>query len=58
MLFFFGILLTLGILFLIFGVRIVQQNTVAVVEFLGKYRRIMNAGLNIKIPVLRLGLRE
>jgi regulator of protease activity HflC (stomatin/prohibitin superfamily) len=33
-------------------IRIVQQNTVLVVEFLGKYSRIMNAGLNFKIPLL------
>ncbi len=31
--------------------RIVEQNTVAVVEFLGKYRRTMGAGINILIPL-------
>ena len=33
------------------SIRIIEQNTVAVVEFLGKYRRIMTAGFNIKIPI-------
>jgi len=34
------------------SIRIIEQNTVAVVEFLGKYSRIMTAGLNFKFPVL------
>ncbi len=34
------------------SIRIVQQNTVYVVEFLGKFNRIMSAGLNFKIPLL------
>ncbi len=34
------------------GLRIVQQNTVYVIEFLGKFNRTMNAGLNFKIPLL------
>jgi regulator of protease activity HflC (stomatin/prohibitin superfamily) len=34
------------------SLRIVEQNTVAVVEFLGKYRRTMGAGLNILVPLL------
>lgn len=33
-------------------IRIVQQNTIYVVELLGKYRRSMTAGLNFKIPLL------
>ena len=33
------------------SIRIIEQNTVAVVEFLGKYRRIMTAGFNTKIPI-------
>lgn len=33
------------------SLRIVEQNTVAVIEFLGKYRRTMSAGLNIIIPI-------
>ncbi|MBP7898959.1 hypothetical protein KAZ92_03385 [Candidatus Gracilibacteria bacterium] len=32
--------------------RVVQQNNVYVVEFLGKFSRIMRAGLNFKIPLL------
>lgn len=35
---------------LIFSLRIVEQNTVAVIELLGKYRRTMSAGLNILLP--------
>jgi regulator of protease activity HflC (stomatin/prohibitin superfamily) len=33
------------------SLRIVEQNTVAVVELLGKYRRTLPAGLNILIPL-------
>lgn len=33
------------------SIRIVQQNTVFVVEFLGKFNRIMTAGLNFKVPL-------
>lgn len=42
----------LAIIILIAGIRIVGQNTVLVIEFFGKFRRIMNAGLNYKIPLL------
>lgn len=34
------------------SIRIVEQNTVLVVEFLGRFNRLMNAGLNFKIPLL------
>jgi regulator of protease activity HflC (stomatin/prohibitin superfamily) len=34
------------------SIRIVEQNTVLVVEFLGRFNRLMNAGLNFKIPIL------
>jgi regulator of protease activity HflC (stomatin/prohibitin superfamily) len=33
------------------SLRIVEQNTVAVVELLGKYTRTLPAGLNILIPL-------
>ncbi len=46
----FGIIILALLVFSCF--RIVQQNTVLVVEFLGKYSRIMRAGLNFKIPLL------
>lgn len=51
------------IVVLIAGIRIVQQNNVYVIEFLGKYSRIMTAGFNIKIPILervanRVSLRQ
>lgn len=44
----------LALVFLVaaLSLRIVEQNTIAVVEFLGKYRRTMSAGLNILIPLL------
>lgn len=40
-----------------------EQNTVAVIEFLGKYSRIMTAGFNVKIPLFerlaqRISLRS
>ncbi len=46
------LLIILGLLLLLWVVRIVEQNTVLVIEFLGKYSRMMNAGFNIKIPLL------
>ncbi len=46
------IILLLALAVVLSSLRIVEQNTVAVVEFLGKYRRTMGAGLNILIPVL------
>ncbi len=45
------ILIAILLLFL-FNIRIVQQNTVYVIEFFGKFKRIMNAGFNFKIPIL------
>lgn len=46
-----------GLLFLLFllvvaNIKIVTQNTVLVVEFLGKFNRTMTAGLNVKFPFL------
>lgn len=40
------------VVLLISMIRIVQQNEVYVVELLGKFNRIMTAGLNFKIPLL------
>lgn len=40
------------IIVLFSNIRIVSQNTVLVVEFFGKFRRIMVAGFNFKIPLL------
>lgn len=48
----FYLFLLIIILLLATGIRIVEQNNVFVIEFLGKYRRMMTAGFNIKIPVL------
>lgn len=45
-------LIILLILLLLSAIRIVEQNTVLVIEFLGKYSRMMNAGFNLKIPIL------
>jgi regulator of protease activity HflC (stomatin/prohibitin superfamily) len=51
-------IIILVILFiLIINIRIIGQNTVAVVEFLGKYNRTMVAGFNMKIPFLE-SIRE
>lgn len=56
------ILLILILIFVI-NIRIIEQNTVAVVEFFGKYNRTMNAGFNVKIPFFesireRVSLRQ
>jgi regulator of protease activity HflC (stomatin/prohibitin superfamily) len=37
---------------LILNIKIVEQNNALVIEFLGKYSRLMTAGFNIKIPFL------
>jgi len=42
----------LVLIILIANIRIVEQNNVFVIEFLGKFRRIMDAGLNFKVPFL------
>ncbi|HPS57292.1 MAG TPA: SPFH domain-containing protein [Spirochaetota bacterium] len=47
-----GIIAAVFVFLIVPNIRIVNQNTVLVIEFLGKYNRVMNAGLNIKIPVL------
>jgi len=44
-------LIVLGVIILS-GIRIVGQNTVLVIEFLGKFKRVMSAGFNWKIPLL------
>jgi regulator of protease activity HflC (stomatin/prohibitin superfamily) len=48
----FWIISAAVVLILLFGIRIVGQNTVLVIEFLGKFNRTMGAGLNYKIPLL------
>lgn len=45
------IILALVAVIVLASLRIVEQNTVAVVEFLGKYRRTLGAGLNILVPI-------
>ncbi len=40
------------LIILIKNIRIVDQNTVFVIQLLGRFRRIMKAGLNFKIPLL------
>lgn len=46
------LVLILLALIILSSIRIVQQNTILVIELLGKYRRMMGAGLNFKIPLL------
>jgi len=47
----FWVLLIIGLLLLVSMVKIVPQNHVAVVEFLGKYERTMTSGFNLVVPV-------
>jgi regulator of protease activity HflC (stomatin/prohibitin superfamily) len=44
--------ITFVLLLVAMSIRIVEQNTVLVIEFLGRYSRIMYAGFNLKIPLL------
>ncbi len=46
------IIVVLIVTFLFSGLVTVQQGTVAVVTMFGKYQRILNPGLNFKIPIL------
>jgi regulator of protease activity HflC (stomatin/prohibitin superfamily) len=46
------ILLLLGVIFLIFSFKTVQQGTIGVVTIFGKYRRILHPGLNFVIPFI------
>jgi regulator of protease activity HflC (stomatin/prohibitin superfamily) len=42
----------LDLILMLAGVRIVRQNTVQVVEFLGKFNRVLHSGFNVVIPFL------
>ncbi len=44
--------LVADVFLLLFGVRVVKQNTVKLVEFLGKFNRILRPGFNVIIPFL------
>ena len=46
------ILLLLGVVFLFFSFKTVQQGTIGVVTIFGKYRRILHPGLNFVIPFI------
>lgn len=48
----------LGILFLLLSFCTIQQGTVGVVTIFGKYRRIMQPGLNLKIPFIEKVFRR
>jgi regulator of protease activity HflC (stomatin/prohibitin superfamily) len=47
-----SIILVFGLLILFTGLQTVQQGTVAVITIFGKYKRIMQPGLNLKIPFI------
>jgi regulator of protease activity HflC (stomatin/prohibitin superfamily) len=58
-----AVVVVVVLLLLVSMIKIVEQNTVLVIEFLGKYNRMMYAGLNFKIPILervanRVSLRQ
>ncbi len=48
------VIITLLLVILFTGLVTVQQGTVAVITMFGKYQRILNPGLNFKIPVLEV----
>ena len=33
-------------------IRIVSESNLYIIEFLGKYKRVMKAGIHLKIPIL------
>lgn len=45
-------LVVFGLIILFSGLVTVQQGTVAVITMFGKYRRVLQPGLNFKIPIL------
>jgi len=50
---FVGISVIFIVLIFIFkNIRVVEQNTVFVIEYLGKFERLMTAGINFKVPLL------
>ena len=52
------ILVVLGIIILLSGLVTVPQANVAVITMFGKYRRILRAGLNFKIPLFEQTFRK
>ncbi|HRP53566.1 MAG TPA: SPFH domain-containing protein [Fluviicola sp.] len=46
------ILISIGVVLLIFSFVTVQQGTIAVITMFGKYRRILHPGLSLRIPFL------
>lgn len=48
------ILIVFGLLFLFLSFVTVQQGTIAVVTIFGKYRRVLQPGLNMKIPFIEV----
>ncbi|WKZ24361.1 MAG: SPFH domain-containing protein [Candidatus Dojkabacteria bacterium] len=48
----FGLISVLVVVLLAVMIKIVPQNHVAIVEFLGKYQRTLKAGFNLVIPIL------
>jgi regulator of protease activity HflC (stomatin/prohibitin superfamily) len=46
------IILVVATLIILSSVQTVQQGTVSVITIFGKYKRIMQPGLNIKIPII------
>lgn len=57
------IIVAIVLVILFLSIRIIDQNTIAVVELLGKYKRSMSAGFNMIIPIFesikeRVSLRQ
>ena len=52
------IIIGVAILIVLSGLVTVQQGTVSIVTMFGKYRRVLHAGLNFKIPFLEVIFRK
>lgn len=48
----FWLLVALAVVFVLFGLFTVRQQTAAIVERFGRFKRIAGAGLNFKIPLI------
>ena len=46
------VLVTLVVIYILRGIKIVSQSETMIVERLGKYNRTLNAGINVILPIV------
>ncbi len=50
---FFKILFAIGIIILLSGIKIVEQQSVLIIETLGKFSKVLKPGFNIIVPIIQ-----